>query len=65
MNNNLNKEVRMITLELVENRNDILYSLHNFNKEAIVNLDLAPELLIKTTYWVYDPASDTFGPNNL
>lgn len=53
----------MVTLELVENKNDILISLRNFNREAKDNLDLTAELLIRTTYWVYDPTSDTFGPN--
>ena len=53
----------MITLELVENKNDILTSLRNFNREAKDNLDLTPELLIRTTYWVYDPTSYAFGPN--
>jgi len=53
----------MVTLKLVEDKNDILISLYNFNREAKDNLDLTPELLIRTTYWVYDPASNTFGPN--
>ena len=53
----------MVTLELVENKNDILISLRNFNSEAKDNLDLTPELLIRTTYWVFDSTSNTFGPN--
>lgn len=53
----------MVKLELVESKNDILMSLHNFNREAKDNLDLTPELLIRSTYWVYDSKSYTFGPN--
>jgi hypothetical protein len=53
----------MVILELVKNKNDVLISLHNFNREAKNNLDLTPELLIRTTYWVYDLTSNTFGPN--
>ena len=53
----------MVILEYVDNKNDIMLSLNNFNKEAKNNLDLAPELLIRTTYWVYDTVSKTFGPN--
>ena len=53
----------MVILELVKNKNDILISLHNFNREAKNNLDLTIELLIRTTYWVYDPTSNIIGPN--
>ena len=53
----------MVILEFAKNKNDILISLHNFNREAKDNLDLTPELLIRTTYWVYDTTSNTFGPN--
>jgi len=52
-----------VTLALVENKHDIITSIRKFNREAKNNLDLTPELLMRTTYWVYDPRSNTFGPN--
>jgi len=53
----------MLYLKYATNKNEILQSLHTFNRDGAANHDLAIEIVIRTSYWVYNPASKTFGPN--
>jgi len=53
----------MDQLEFVKNKEEIRQSLTNFNKQARDYQDRACLLVRQTTYWVYDPRQDAFGPN--
>jgi hypothetical protein len=49
-------------LELVQTAPQILESVEHFNAGAPANLARARRLLSGTTYWVYVPDTNTFGP---
>ncbi len=53
----------MTTLRYVTTESEIRNSLRNFNQEAAEQPDFVRNLLRHITYWVYDPRSQTFGPN--
>jgi hypothetical protein len=51
-------------LRLVETTQEIRQSLNNFNREACEHYDYALRLVqVYIRLWVYDPLSNTFGPN--
>ena len=50
-------------LTLVESIADIRSTIDRFNRHAVANADRALSVLRSTTFWVYDPASRTFGPS--
>ena len=51
------------TLNLINNLSDIQKTLNVFNKELSQNFDLVKNLSSQTTYWVYDPNTQNFGPS--
>jgi len=53
----------MDELEFTRNAEEIRRSLTNFNKQAKDYQARARLLVRQTTYWVYDPRQDAFGPN--
>ncbi len=55
--------MQVVSLKYVDHHKDIQDSLDTFNRDFRQNLDLARDLLRKTTYWVYDPSAKTFGPS--
>lgn len=52
-----------LPLVFVADAADIQQSLHRFNADAARYAELAVSLLRQTTYWVYEPASQAFGPS--
>lgn len=55
-----------IRIVYVATKEEIRNSLRTFNKDIRVraeNLDLARKLFVETTYWVYDPISENWGPS--
>jgi hypothetical protein len=57
------RELGTVTLELVENKTDIVVSVYNFNIEAMNYLTDARNVTRQTRYWVYNHDNRTFGPN--
>jgi len=53
----------MDELEFTRNAEEIRRSLTSFNKQARDYQERARLLARHTTYWVYDPRQDAFGPN--
>ena len=51
------------TLHPVESPADVRLNVETFNSEAARFYDRAERLLRETTYWVYDPVSESFGPS--
>jgi hypothetical protein len=50
-------------LQLVRSAADVRLNVETFNNEAARYYDRASRLLRETTYWVYDPISELFGPS--
>jgi hypothetical protein len=51
-------------LRFVETAQEIRKSLNNFNREAYEHYDYALRLVqVYIRLWIYDPLSNTFGPN--
>ena len=55
--------MRIIHLAFVKDRSDIRNSMALFNAEAEWHYELARSLLRQTSYWIYDPVSNNFGPS--
>jgi hypothetical protein len=51
------------TLRSVESPPDVRLNVETFNSEAARYFERAARLLQETTYWVYDPAAESFGPS--
>jgi hypothetical protein len=52
-----------VTLELIDNFLDIQRSLDTFNMSFAENPELGRSLIRTTSFWVYDPISERFGPS--
>jgi hypothetical protein len=50
-------------LEIIKSSADVRLNVETFNSEAARYYDRAARLLRETTYWVYDPISESFGPS--
>ena len=46
----------------VKSAGDIRKSIKEFNERAAAHEAITLSLLVSTTYWIYDPDADTFGP---
>mgnify|MGYP003575980714 CR=1 FL=1 len=50
-------------LQPVQSAADVRLNVETFNDEAARYYNRAARLLRETTYWVYDPATESFGPS--
>jgi hypothetical protein len=53
----------LVQLTLVENREEIRQVLVTFNNEVAENQVLARKILRTTSYWVFNPDTEAFGPS--
>ena len=51
------------TLRPIESPAEVRLNVETFNSEAARYFDRAARLLRETTYWVYDPVCESFGPS--
>ena len=54
---------RVVELELVDNVLEVRQNIRRFHRDLPANHERALQLVIQTSYWVYDPESDSFGPS--
>ena len=54
---------RTVELELVENALEVRENIRRFHRDLPNHHERALQLAVQTSYWVYDPESDAFGPS--
>lgn len=51
-----------VVLEVVDSVLDVRENIRRFHRDLLEHRDRALQLAIQTTYWIYDPETDSFGP---